>query len=51
MTCLADNAIRNDFLNGENGAIKIESTDMELLDKLYIIINIILNIRYIYISI
>lgn len=37
MSCLTDSTIRNDFLNGTNGAIKLESTDLEILDKLYVV--------------
>lgn len=33
---LADDAVRQDFLDGTNGAVKIEQSDMDLLEKLYV---------------
>lgn len=33
---LADDSVRQDFLDGTNGAVKIEQSDMDLLEKLYV---------------
>jgi len=33
---LADDSVRQDFLDGTNGAVKIEQADMDLLEKLYV---------------
>lgn len=34
LTCFNDEQVRNDFLAGENGACKLETTDLETLEKL-----------------
>uniref|UniRef100_A0A336MBB7 CSON008838 protein n=1 Tax=Culicoides sonorensis TaxID=179676 RepID=A0A336MBB7_CULSO len=33
---LADDSVRQDFLDGTNGAVKIEQSDMDMLEKLYV---------------
>lgn len=33
---LADDSVRQDFLDGTNGAVRIEQADMDLLEKLYV---------------
>lgn len=34
LSCFTDDAVRNDFLSGENGAAKLEPTEIEILEKL-----------------
>jgi len=34
LNCFNDDQVRSDFLNGENGAKKLENTELELLEKL-----------------
>lgn len=34
LSCFADATVREDFLTGTNGACKIDSTDLEVLDQL-----------------
>lgn len=33
LNCFTDDSIRADFVNGENGAIKLETTDVNILEK------------------
>lgn len=34
LNCFNDEQVRNDFLAGENGAKKLESSELEVLEKL-----------------
>lgn len=34
LTCFNDEQVRNDFLAGDNGACKLEISDLDALDKL-----------------
>ncbi|XP_030373422.1 caprin homolog [Scaptodrosophila lebanonensis] len=36
LSCLNDENVRNDLLNGENGAVKLESNEMDVLEKFYL---------------
>ncbi|XP_073841758.1 cell cycle associated protein caprin family member [Musca autumnalis] len=33
LSCFTDEAVRNDFLNGENGAAKLEQSELDILEK------------------
>ncbi|XP_023301450.2 caprin homolog [Lucilia cuprina] len=33
LSCFTDEAVRNDFLSGENGAAKLEQSEMEIIEK------------------
>lgn len=34
LSCFTDDAVRNDFLAGENGAAKLEPIEFEIMEKL-----------------
>lgn len=36
INCFEDETIRADFINGANGALKLETTDINILDKLLV---------------
>jgi len=34
LSCFNDEQVRNDFLTGENGATKLDSSELDVLEKL-----------------